>query len=75
MKNILHKSNPWEGQLCARGDCLVCAQGGDGAGKCSKRNILYKTTCLACKEKGKDTNYYGESARTAYERGKEHRSD
>ena len=75
VKNILHKSNPWEGQLCGRGGCLVCAQGGEGGGQCSKRNILYKTTCLACKEKGKDVNYYGESARTAYERGKEHHND
>ena len=75
LKDILHKSNPWAGGLCGREDCLVCMHGGDDCGDCSKRNIVYQTTCLDCKEKGKTRRYYGESSRTGYERGQEHVRD
>ena len=78
VKRMLHKSNSWAGEDCGREDCLVCAhQGGEegGAGDCKRRNIVYATTCLECKKEGKEVNYFGESARTSFERGKEHQSD
>ena len=76
LESRLHKSNPWSGGGCSRKGCLVCRQGEEGkSGDCRRRNILYRTTCLECKEKGKDTFYIGESARTSYERGKEHLND
>ena len=37
--------------------------------------LCIKQTCLECKVGGKDVNYYGESGRSAFERGKEHRQD
>ena len=74
MKRILHRSNPWAGDLCGRVDCLVCMHGGEGGGDCRRRNITYRTSCRACHSQGKDRSYYGESSRTAFERGKEHLS-
>ena len=37
--------------------------------------MTYVTRCLACSGKGDDSKYYGESSRTAYERGCEHNKD
>ena len=75
LKRILHKSNPWAGTKCDRDDCLVCSLGGENVGSCRQRNIVYRTTCLLCKEKGESRDYYGESSRTPYERGAEHLKD
>ena len=74
LKNTLHKSNPWTGGFCGRKDCLPCMTG-DEKGDCMKRNIVYETNCIRCKENGKESIYVGESARTSYERGKEHQDD
>ena len=60
---------------CGREACLVCEHGSDPVSKCKQRNIVYKTSCKECKAKGLEINYYGESARTSYERGKEHMKD
>ena len=65
MKSQLHKSNPWAGSLCDRDDCLVCKNNGEKQGDCKRRNVVYKTTCRRCQEKGVAKSYYGESARTA----------
>ena len=73
VQGILHNSNPWADELCEREDCPICVR--EGGGQCKKRNIVYKTTCLACKEKGKEASYYGETARSGYERGNEHWED
>ena len=75
LKRILHRSNPWAGEDCQREDCSVCQGAEENSGDCKRRNITYKTTCLECKKKGKEVCYYGESARSAFERGKEHFSD
>ena len=74
LKQVLHKSNPWTGGFCGRIDCLPCITG-DEKGDCMKRNILYETNCIKCKESGKEMVYVGESARTSYERGREHLDD
>ena len=77
LKRILHKSNPWAKEPCEKPDCLVCMGGEENAGECKRRNVVYRTCCLKCKEKGEGNEryYFGESSRTAYERGKEHLND
>ena len=35
---------------------------------------VYEITCILCQEKGVETRYFGESARTSYDRGLEHLS-
>ena len=75
LKNIFHKSNPQAGQDCGRLTCLVHSHGESGGGDCKRRNITYKTSCIKCLEEGKEATYYGESSRTAFERGLEHAGD
>ena len=75
LKNLLHKNNPNASENCGRLACQVCGKGTEKAGWCKRRNICYKTTCLACRNEGKDVAYYGETSWTAYERGLEHASD
>ena len=70
--------------------CETRLETGQGKGQdCSKRNVLYETWCDQCRkedeaiavEKGKDPEgiplykYLGESARSGYERGREHQDD
>ena len=75
LKRILTKSNPWAGGNCGRIDCLVCRYE-EGGGDCRRRNATYRTQCLSCKEKnGKESYYFGETARTPFERGQEHERD
>ena len=77
LKRMVHKANHYAGEDCERSDCLVCCTGGEESGKsdCRRRNIVYKTFCIQCKEKGRESAYYGESSRTAFERGSEHLRD
>ena len=75
VKRILTKSDPWAGGQCGRQHCLICSTE-EGGGDCRRRNVTYKTQCLLCKEKGeKEKVYIGETSRTAYERGSEHKAD
>ena len=74
IKRIFHKSNPWAGGNCGRDACIICRHE-RGGGDCKKRNITYKTECLRCLESGKVRQYFGESARTGFERGQEHEND
>ena len=37
-----------------------------------KEGVVYRMTCMNCEEKGSKTLYFGESARTPYDRGAEH---
>ena len=73
LRRVLHKSNPWAGVNCGRENCLPCRSGDEK--DCTRRNILYETACLQCKEEGKEVLYVGESARSSQERGKEHQDD
>ena len=36
---------------------------------------MYRTSCLSCRERGKESSYFGESGRTSFERGLEHARD
>ena len=50
---------------------LLMEQGG---GECRQEGVVYQITCLRCKGEGTLAEYWGETARTAYERGEEHLS-
>ena len=75
VKRLVCESNPWAGSNCRREECLLCRNYQEGNGNCRRRNVLYQTSCLQCKEKGKESVYYGESSRTGFERGLEHVAD
>ena len=52
LEDILHKSDPWQGQDCLREACLLC-QTKEKTDKnksqdCHKRNIVYMTWCNTC---------------------------
>ena len=78
----------WEGTPCPRSDCVTCTQGGGGEiYPCSRRNVVYENICLIChpeaaEKEGKleegvasQAVYVGESARSIYERSREHWDD
>ena len=52
LQDILTKSNPWQGENCTRKNCLLChtkaRTGKLTSQECSKRNIVYETTCVTC---------------------------
>ena len=73
VKNILHKSNPWEDGFCSRVSCYPCQTGDEKS--CFTRNIVYTSQCVPCKETGKVKVYIGETSRSAHERGGEHEAD
>ena len=66
---------------CAREDCYSCNQGDERIQNCKQRNILYESYCTTCNPEGMKEGYrasgvyVGESARSLYERGKEHHED
>ena len=70
IKSILVKTSPVPEQKCSRADCHLCKSSENS--KCKARSVTYQTSCLRCKEKGKDRQYIGESARSGYERLSEH---
>ena len=53
--DILHKANPWAGQDCKREGCLLCKtkrdEGLTNSQDCKKRNCIYETTCLTCRDR------------------------
>ena len=75
-----------EGGECGRTDCITCTQEkrGDKLPPCNKRNVIYENICVLCNpdvgEENKEFKppnhppsvYIGETARSLYERGKEH---
>ena len=76
LKRMLNTTNHPDNTFCSRPSCLVCSQAEEGGGgNCRARNITYQTSCLECLAKGRKSTYYGESARTAFERGQEHFTD
>ena len=53
--DILHKANPWAGQHCERAKCMLCTtkqqEAKQNSQDCKKRNCVYETSCLTCKER------------------------
>ena len=61
--------DPWSEVGCGRVDCFPCKS---KKGNCQKQGITYRIDCVTCKAQGKEVTYFGESARTAYDRGLDH---
>ena len=86
---ILTNNNPWGNMDCERQDCVPCGQPDEKRIDCKKRNIMYESYCTVCNpeeaKRGKMDEitflkagrgiYVGESARSLYERTKEHMAD
>ena len=55
IEDLLHRSNPWQGQDCKREKCLLCMTkvrtGKFQEQDCTKRCIVYETWCISCEEK------------------------
>ena len=69
ISNVLVKRDPWESE-CLRPGCLTCTH---SPGICGKKGVVYKFSCITCKEGGKEAIYHGESSRTLWERMQEHK--
>ena len=65
LKNHLQRSNPFANKRCRRKECMVCCT--DGRGQCNATGVTYELVCKECRDQ-----YIGETARSAYSKGKEH---
>ena len=81
LKRVFPSTNPWGTRDCSRPDCVMCNQGDEAIQDCRRRNVLYENKCTLCqvgegenKDNGRGV-YIGESARSLYERSKEHEAD
>ena len=63
--------DPWAKDGCGRERCLPCRVD-RGKGKCMRQGVVYTLSCTTCRAGGAKATYYGESSRTAYDRGREH---
>ena len=53
---------------CGR-ECRMCST---QPGNCTKKNIVYSIECRECIKEGRESKYFGETARTGWERSREH---
>ena len=65
LKQMLQRSDPFKPNKCSRTNCFVCQS--DRKGPCNRQGVTYNIECQGCKN-----TYVGETARSAYTRGKEH---
>ena len=84
LRNTLPNTNPWAGAHCSRNDCTTCNQGLEELPDCTKRSLVYKSVCADCNPEARGKGelkivkqeepsiYVGETARSIYERGKQH---
>ena len=73
LKSILTSSDPWASRPCQHPQCSTCI--GERTGDCRVRLVVYVNSCSICRDKGKDSDYIGESARSMLERSLEHQRD
>ena len=71
IQNMLVKIEPW-GDPCGREDSSLCQ---NQPGRFTQKNVLYRFDCGICEkmEPPIKSFYYGGSARSMYERAREHR--
>ena len=55
MEDLLHQSDPWQGEDCCRPHCLLCITK-QYTGKllsqdCTRRSLIYETWCISCQER------------------------
>ena len=67
VKSMLQRSNPFQGNLCTREDCLICSK--ELPVNCRERGCVYQFSCLDCVRRNK---YRGQTGRSMYERNGEH---
>ena len=84
LRNMMPNTNPWAGANCSRTDCVTCTQDCESKPDCMKRNLVYEHICTLCNPDAKKSGeletinlevpsvYVGETARSIYERAKEH---
>ena len=64
LEDILAKADPWQGQECGRGKCLLCLTkqrtGKHSTQDCTRRSIVYESWCMTCHER--DTKIAEEKA-------------
>ena len=75
LRETLCRSDPWEGTPCLRPKCTTCSEDWGRPGSCRTRSMVYENVCVPCRADKRVTRYVGETARTLYERGKEHAAD
>ena len=73
IRDRLCRNNPWGSTRCERDKCIICPHSKEGrGGMCRREGVVYKITCSKCEEGGVRAEYWGETARTGFERGEEH---
>ena len=76
IKDILGRKDPWAPKTCARLDCMICMSTAirrKGLPLLAfKKMFVMSLRCDRCKSRNVTANYYGESSRTPYLRGREH---
>ena len=65
LKKHVQRSDPFKKETCGDTKCLVCTT--EGKGPCRTTGTTYEVICGGC-----EATYIGETARSAYVRGKEH---
>ena len=75
LEHLLVKADPGGDTLCDRPECLFCATTEKDKGKCRMTNLVYKVECKICAKEGSRAQYWGETARSGFERSSEHRED
>ena len=65
---VLQRSDPFRKRTCEGECCFVCRTG--VRGPCDSFGVTYEIKCQTC-----DQKYVGETARSAFTRGKEHLDD
>ena len=56
--DLLHKSDPWQGEDCQRPLCILCKtkveSGKQTRQDCTQRCIVYETWCITCEQRSKE---------------------
>ena len=69
IRDLVCQKTPWRAEKCTRDGCKPCE---GKPGSCRQRNLTYQITCMTCKADGKESQYFGESSRTWWDRASEH---
>ena len=73
LSHLTNHADPEPKNVCERMDCFVCETSRDPVkGRCWQEGIVYKITCLVCKNLGFEAQYHGESGFSSYVRGRQH---
>ena len=68
IKDMLSNNKPWLQVQCGK-ECAPC---NTKPGQCKTASVTYQIVCINCQEKGQKAIYIGESARTFYDRARDH---